>query len=875
MMRHLNRAAAELLGCSDEPTYKNRPYAEFVARRTWKIYDASDNWVESEERPLGRALRGEATPETSQRVLRKDGSSRWIVVSGTPVYERGGKLLAAVSSIRDVTDEKEAVAQLRRVTSEQRTVLNTIRMGLALLRRRRFDWVNSAFLTMFGYMDEEIRGVESSVFYADAEQFARVGREGYLELARGGSYSTTALMRRRDGGEFWCNISGQAVDPSNVDEGTIWVLQDVTEQRNQENALRDSERMLAEVFKASPAIIIVSHAETGQLIECNDAFTRLTGFERDDVIGKTSIEIGLWQNAERRAEAMQLFRQAGRLSSWESQLSTRTGESLDCLLSGAFLSISGEACLVWVITDLTEYKRVERNAREGETRFRRLAENSNDWIVVTDEAAVVNFCVGPVKALLGCELDEVAGRSLYELAHPDDVHQCRETLAALREALGTSRRIEMRLRHRQGHFVEMEAVACNWLGDEIIQGVVWNLREITQRKLAEQERAKLQEQLQQSIKMEAIGRLAGGVAHDFNNLLTVISGNVELAMEGLAPMDPLVDTLGEVRRAAESAASLTHQLLAFSRQQIIEPRSVRLNDLINNLRKMLRRLIGEDIELHVELTDGLGVVRIDPGQFEQVVVNLVVNARDAMPKGGALEIQTLPATLDEAYCNAHPGTRPGTYVMLAVTDSGQGMSEEVRERAFEPFFTTKEQGHGTGLGLAMCFGVVKQAGGTIELYSELGHGTTFKLYLPCVDEPAARIERSPSNQRLLRGSETVLLVEDERSVRDLAETLLRRLGYNVIVAANGEQALQLARGIQAPIHLLLTDVIMPGLNGRELAERLSEIHPEARILFTSGYTENVMIHHGVLSESLSFIGKPYSLQALAQKLRQVLGGDSS
>ncbi len=324
-------------------------------------------------------------------------------------------------------------------------------------------------------------------------------------------------------------------------------------------------------------------------------------------------------------------------------------------------------------------------------------------------------------------------------------------------------------------------------------------------------------------------------------------------------------------KAAQSAATLTRQLLAFSRKQIIEPKVLNLNDLVGNIQKMLTRLIGEDISFRTVLSEGLGSVRIDAGQFEQVLVNLAVNARDAMPDGGSLVIETSNIELDAHYRANHPEVLPGKYVLLAVSDTGHGMSVEVKEHLFEPFFTTKAMGRGTGLGLATTFCAVKQAGGSIEVYSEIDQGTTFKVLLPRVEEPAGKLDQEAPRTERLDGDETILVVEDEPGVREMAVKILKRFGYNVLHAPNGGEAFMLVEKYTGHIDLLMTDVVMPVMNGRELAERLVKLHPEMKVLFTSGYTENVIVHHGVIDEKLNFIGKPYSLRGLARKIREVLG----
>jgi nitrogen-specific signal transduction histidine kinase len=381
----------------------------------------------------------------------------------------------------------------------------------------------------------------------------------------------------------------------------------------------------------------------------------------------------------------------------------------------------------------------------------------------------------------------------------------------------------------------------------------------------------LQAQLQQAMKMEAVGRLAGGVAHDFNNLLTVITGYSELLLQKIGKESPMRGEAEEIKRAGERAASLTQQLLAFSRKQIIEPKVLHLDSLVAEMHKMLTRLIGEDIVLQATTGKSPGSVKVDPGQFQQILMNLVVNARDAMPDGGKIVIETANVDLDEGYCTLHPYVTPGRFVMLSVSDTGMGMSEEVKARIFEPFFTTKERGSGTGLGLATTYGAVHQAGGSIEVYSEVGIGTTFKIFLPRVEEQVITLVNNDIPTDLPGGTETVLIVEDEGMLRNLCVQILEQLGYRVLQARNGTEAIAEVQGYDDRIDLLLTDVVMPGMNGSELATHLVLHNPEMKVLFTSGYTEDVISHHGVLAEGVSFIGKPYTTSSLARKVREVLG----
>ena len=390
------------------------------------------------------------------------------------------------------------------------------------------------------------------------------------------------------------------------------------------------------------------------------------------------------------------------------------------------------------------------------------------------------------------------------------------------------------------------------------------------RKAAEEALRQSEEQLRQAQKIEAVGRLAAGVAHDFNNILTAITGHSELLLRQLGADDPRRKNAEQIEKAAYMAAALTRQLLTFCRKQVIEPRVLKLNAVILNVERMLCRLIGEDIEFHTELDPAAGHIKADPGQIEQVIMNLAVNARDAMPNGGKLTVTTANTTLDKNHLKNFPELSAGDYVMLAIADTGTGMSQEVKAHLFEPFFTTKPTGKGTGLGLATCFGIVKQNSGHINVQSELGRGTTFKIYFPQVQsalEPP-RVRVTPTEAA--GGSETVLLVEDEPVVRELAVATLREKGYNVVEAANGEEGLRVARQHDGKIDLVLTDVVMPVMGGKEMADALRTSHPDTKVLFTSGYTEDAMGHHGVLRPGIVFLQKPYMTATLVRKVREVL-----
>jgi two-component system cell cycle sensor histidine kinase/response regulator CckA len=386
-----------------------------------------------------------------------------------------------------------------------------------------------------------------------------------------------------------------------------------------------------------------------------------------------------------------------------------------------------------------------------------------------------------------------------------------------------------------------------------------------QKSLEESER-----RLRLAQKMEAIGQLAGGVAHDFNNLLTIIMGYGEIMLSTLRSDDPARELINEIRKAGDRAASLTRQLLAFSRQQVLEPRVLDLNTIVSDTEKMLRRLIGEDISLTTIMDPALERVKVDPGQMEQIILNLAVNARDAMPQGGKLTIETGNVRLDESYAQAHPEVKPGRYVLLAVSDTGCGMDEATKAHIFEPFFTTKGPGKGTGLGLATVYGIVKQSGGFIYVYSELGRGTTFKIYLPLVKETASRGKSVAGLRKSASGTETLLLVEDEDAVRALTRHALKMCGYTVLEAGHSDEAIRICKHHEGVIHLLVSDVVMPQMGGRQLAERLLAMRPKMRVLYLSGYTDDAVVRHGILQAEVAFLQKPFTINALANKVREVL-----
>jgi PAS domain S-box-containing protein len=460
---------------------------------------------------------------------------------------------------------------------------------------------------------------------------------------------------------------------------------------------------------------------------------------------------------------------------------------------------------------------------------------------------------------LGFSVAELQAKPFLYFVHPDD----REKTGAAADQLQVGQDVilfENRYRCKDGTYRWIEWKATSFPDRQLIYAVA---RDVTERK-------QLEAQVMQAQKMESVGRLAGGVAHDFNNLLTAISGYTELVLDELTPTDPIRADMFEIQRTARRAATLTHQLLAFAREQTSEPRVLNLNDLILNMDRLLRRLIGADVELVTLPATQLDQVRVDPGQIEQIIVNLALNARDAMPDGGKLMIETANVYLDSHYARQHIGVAEGAHVMLAVSDTGMGMDEDVQQHIFEPFFTTKQQGKGSGIGLATCYGIVRQHSGHILIYSEAGLGTTIKVYLPRV-EPAAPSSHD-SAPRLPKGTETVLVAEDEMAVRKLTARVLRGQGYTVLEATNGEEALRVAGQHRGTIDLLLTDMVMPQMGGAMLAERFHDLSPATRVVFMSGYTENSVLQTGQIRSGVVLLQKPFTPAVLARKVREVLDG---
>ena len=603
--------------------------------------------------------------------------------------------------------------------------------------------------------------------------------------------------------------------------------------------------------------------QKGEHIYANTAFARMLGVEGPgEIVGQPwRLVFGL-QDLE--VLEPQIRESLMRTQKWSAAMSLRRfdGSTLPVELTITAMPDGGTVC---VCRDLSERERAERAQAEAEAKYRTLVEQVNaiTYIAEIGIDGQWHYVSPQVEAILGYKPEEwlAISRDWANQIHPDD----RGAVIAAEEASrkGLPFQAEFRVKRKDGREVWLNDTAVVVQGSNanpVMEGIIVDITE----------RKQLETQLQQSRKMEAVGRLAGGIAHDFNNLLTIITGYTDLALSRPSvPLD-LRSDIERIEHAAGRAAALVRQLLAFSRKQVLQPKILDLNAIVVNMEKLLRRLVDDNIEMSTSIRDDLGKVKADPAQIEQVIMNLVVNARDAMPNGGRLLLETTNVSLDAAYAFEHASVKPGSYVMLAVSDTGIGMDSATVANIFEPFFTTKESGRGTGLGLSTVYGIVKQSGGYIWVYSEPGKGSTFKVYLPRVEEVTQNESAMAPSLQQHRGSETILLVEDEEAVRDLVKTILSGNGYHVIVARDPIHAGEIAEKFPGEIHLLLTDVVMPGIGGRELAASVQRNRPNIRVLYMSGYTENLITSGGMLEEGLSFLQKPFSPAVLVQKIREAL-----
>jgi len=721
------------------------------------------------------------------------------------------------------------------------------------------SYVSQAATRLLGYDVPELTGT-NALGFLHPDDLALTQRLCRQLLDQPGTPFRTELRARHKDGTYHLV---EAVAVNRLDDPAVGAV--VANWRDITERLR-AEELLKQVIDADPSLVFVKDWD-GKFTLVNQAVAQLYATSPEALLGKSDADF-----SRNQAEVAHYLRDDREVMSSlrpklipeEPVTNPHTGETRWFqTVKVPLVSADGRAHQVLgVATDITDRKRTEAALRNSEESYRSLVDGVRDVIFALSPSGEVTSLNPAFEEMTGFPPGEWVGRPFEAFVHPDDVPLALDLFGRV---LGGEPRptIPFRILTKGGSYRVAEFSATAQVRDGRLAGILGIGRDVT-------ERLGLEQQLRQAQKMEAVGRLAGGIAHDFNNILTAITGHADLLLEDLGHHDPRRADVDEIRRSAERAAGLTRQLLAFSRQQVLQPKVVDLNALVLDMDKLLRRLIGEDVELATALDPTLGRVTADPGQLEQVIVNLAVNARDAMPQGGKLTLETRNIDLDSSYRLEHSLVKPGPYVQLTVSDSGIGMDEETQAHAFEPFFTTKPRGQGTGLGLAMVYGTVKQSGGFIWVYSEPGHGATFKIYLPRVDAPVESATPPAPVERPPRGSETVLLAEDEPAVRAIAQQVLERQGYTVLAAPSGADALALAAQHGATIHLLLTDVVMPGMSGRDLADRLTAQRPGIRVLYISGYTDNAIVRHGMLEPGLAYLQKPFRPDALVRKVRDVL-----
>ena len=815
-------------------------------------------WVNPDDRArLVENLRERGRVDGFETTFRtKSGEIRNVIVISEVVDVAGEQYILGLTL--DITERKRAEEEIRKNEEHLRVALAA--SDMAVFNQDldlRYSWM---YQPQLGYTPEQVIGKRDAELLPPdlAQQITELKRQ-VLETGVGTRGEVEGTLNDKSIYydlviEPLRNNAGQIV-------GVTGASLDITKRKRAEEALREREEQLATILRtATDGFWVTDHK--GQLLEVNDAVCRNLGYSRNELLRMSVSDIEAVEKPEEIFQRVQRIKERGS-DQFEGLHRRKDGSLRNVEISVNYLPPPHDRYFAFH-RDITDRKRTEDTLRESEERFRVLSEQSPLGMSLIDRQGRYEYVNPAFVSIFGYTLQEVpTGADWFRAAFPDPDAR-REAIRAWKEDLASSSLGEARPR--------IIDVTCKDGARKIILFRPVTLSRDRQFVIYEDvtRQRELQAQLQQAMKMEAVGHLAGGVAHDFNNLLTVITGYSELLLQKIGKESPMHGEVEEIKRAGERAASLTQQLLAFSRKQIIKPKVLHLDSLVAEMHKMLTRLIGEDIALQSTTGKSLGSVKVDPGQFQQILMNLVVNALDAMPDGWKIVIETSNADLDEGYCALHQYVTPGRFVMLSVSDTGTGMDEEVKKHIFEPFFTTKERGRGTGLGLATTYGAVKQSGGSIEVYSEAGIGTTFKIYLPRVEEEVIKPvnDERPTDHPV--GTETVLIVEDEGILRNLCVQILEPLGYRVLQARNGTEAIAEVQEYSDRIDLLLTDVVMPGMNGRELATQLALRNPEMKVLFTSGYTEDVISHHGVLAEGVSFIGKPYTPSALARKVREVL-----
>jgi PAS domain S-box-containing protein len=843
-----------------------------VSIKTWEALAHPDDLKQSGEL-LARHF-SEELPyyDCECRMRHKAGHWVWVQDRGLVISRTDdGKPLMMFGTHMDITERKRSEEKLIHFDALMRYIIEHDRSAIAVHDKDlKYIYVSQRYLADHKLKEQDVIGRHHYEVFPDLPQ--RWKDIHQRALAGEVSSAEDDPFIRPDGSVDWTRWECRPwYEADGSIGGIIRYTEVITERKRAVDALRESEERYKALFERSLDCVFLTDFE-GQFLDANQAALDLLGYRREDI---PTLTFGSLLTDDQLPLALQTTKEVSATGRQRSLTEYRLRRK-----DGGYVFVETQSSLIYregkpyalqgIARDITERKRTQEELAQSQ-KIVSVAQLAAHFAVFKWDAKTGKYSWFP-ETFQFCDLDPATTEPSFDAwlqtVHPDDrdriLREFQQTLDSPEGILNIEYRSPDGLRWIAGAgqlYRDADGKPDHMIGINI---------DITQRQRAEAERENLWAQLTQAQKMESIGRLAGGIAHDFNNLLTVISGYSQLALAKLSADDPLGAKLVEILKAGERAAGLTRQLLAFSRKQVLEPRRLDLNRVVEDMRPMLERLVGEDVEVRLALDAERATVHADPHQLEQVIMNLAVNARDAMPGGGRLLIETAGVERDESYARLRPEARAGRYVMLAVSDSGIGMDDETRQRIFEPFFTTKGTGQGTGLGLSMVQGIVAQSGGYIDVYSEPGQGTTFKIYLPGLAE-AAPYEGRPAAVPVRGGKETVLVVEDEREVRKYAVAVLKAYGYRVIQAENAAEALLACEHERGRIHLVLTDVVMPNVSGRELASRLGKLRPGIKVLFMSGYTNDVISNHGFLEAGAEFIQKPFSPEELAGKVREVLG----
>ncbi len=786
--------------------------------------------------------------------MKHNGEKVWIAWTNKAIVDDQGKVTEILCIGNDISPRKKMEEELRKTSNNLQAVINASPLPIISLDLEgRVTMWNPAAQRVFGWEAQEVLGWPLPIVPENQEEAFRQLWQRHMQ---GESFSRMELQRqRKDGSLIDVSLSTATLyDFQGRVTGVMVVLEDISEHRRAAEALRESEERFKLLFEYAPDAYFLHDLE-GNFINGNKAAEQMVGYCREELIGRNFLTVALLEPHQipLAAEFLAQANQGQFAGPAEFTLNRKDGEKVTAELKSIPVNIQGENLMLGIARDITA-------RQEAEEAFKNLVVNSpiGIFIIQGREVKLVN---PGLQRITGYREDELIGKDSSGCVVSGFKEMVEENTSRMLKG-ESDLPFEFPIITKSGEIKwVMETVASTQYKGH--RATLAYLTDISERK-------RLEAQLLQAQKMEAVGRLAGGVAHDFNNLLMAIMGYGEIMLLDLHPDAPLFHYTQDIMKVAERAVGLTRQLLAFSRKQILHPRIINLNTVILDLEKMLRPMIGEDIDLALVLDSAPRAIKADPGQIEQVIMNLAVNARDAMPRGGKLTIETANVELNREYAGKYPGVPPGSYVMLAVKDHGDGIDAETLSHIFEPFFTTKEADKGTGLGLSTVYGIVKQSEGHIEVDSKLGEGTTFKIYLPQVEgAPEAAPARADLSTPLW-GSETVLVVEDEDILLVVVSRFLRIYGYTVLEARHGGEALLICEGHQGPIHLLLADVVMPQMSGQELSDRLTSLHPEMKVLYMSGYSEDAVIHQGVLEAGAPFLQKPFKPETLAQKVREVL-----